>query len=496
VKDFNNIEDWYKDELSNYSVEPDKDVWQSLADELDADAPLTDENISEWYKKEVVKLEERPDFSVWEKLSTKLDTSTVWDKLVVSLNQYDQLIWWRNLAFRGTAVFLLLFGSYLAYNNYTNTKAGEQLVTNSPSENLVVEKITSSKNSSSDYANKNKSAKIIPANNQTNTDDSNVSSTNSASINTQTTGEEKINKTISEIKSKTTELTKNSNKEPIYASIKNEPYFNSIGVDNLNVLKIENERTIITDINRHQLTENDITHIYESGDFLVKKDKNKIVFNSKRFSAYFLYGVYARRFYVGLNAGFKKHGMITSIKTNGALANYKQNDFLDFGSNVGATLGFVVSDNFNLETNINFISTSGYKREFSSEGLSYKENLNLNYSSVSLLAKKMNNKSTFDNKIYSTNFIGGIYAGYMTSATSEVNNYSQKLADYNKLDLGLVLGVEQDRYLTKMLVITPGVRYTQGILNIAGDNSPFRSSRNFSFEFNLGIKYIFLKKGN
>jgi len=58
VKDSDNIEDWYKGALDNYSVEPDNAVWQSLSDDLDASTPLTDETISEWYKKEVYRLNE------------------------------------------------------------------------------------------------------------------------------------------------------------------------------------------------------------------------------------------------------------------------------------------------------------------------------------------------------------------------------------------------------------------------------------------------------
>lgn len=478
MKDIDNIEDWYKGELDNYSVEPDKAVWQSLANDLDASTPLTDETISEWYKKEVVKLEERPDYSVWEKLSIKLDTSSVWDKLVVSLNKYDQFIWWRNLTFKGTAIFLLLYGSYLAYDNYqftndnnspsktVNTIASSLSLNNKPAEKSIV-------------SNQNKTENSFSSTNKIATPDKIKEAINEAKTIRQLTDNQTINKT-----------------NDLRASVANEIYYHPTNANNLSSLKTENERTIFTELNSVNLSELDFSHLYASSDFLVKKDKNKIVFNSKRFSSYFLYGLYARRIYVGLNIGIKKQGMITSFRKNAALANYRQTNFLDFGSNVGATIGYIVSDNFNIETNININSTSGYKREYYAEGVSYIENLDLNYSSMSILAKKMNNKSTFDNKLYSTNFIAGIYASYLRSAVSTVNNNSQKLDEYNKPDLGLVLGVEQDRYLSKTFVITPSIRYNQGILNVANENSPLNSSRNFSFEFNLGVKYIFLKKGH
>lgn len=508
MKDTDNIEDWYREELNNYNVEPDKSAWDSISEELDADTPLTDENISEWYKKEATKLEERPDYTVWEKLSTKLDTSTVWDKLAVSLSRYDQYILWRNLVFRGSAIFLLFLGSYLAYDNYSND---ENLIANEANINSLVEEnnkaniIVNENNKTASYeaAFINSTTKKEEKNINSVSDNSNNGNENNSNnvlVTLEKTSEEKINNTISDAKkvisSNSQKKRSRSKYNDSYASMnKIEEYYSSIYKKRLDELKTEDERTINTDIERHQLTEKDVSHLYGSGDFLVKKNNDKIIFNSKRFSSYFMYGVYARRIYVGFNAGFKKQGMITTVKKDSPLSDYKQNKLLDFGNNLGGTVGFIVSDNFNIEANVNLNSTSGYKRAFNSEGISYQENLNLNYTSISVLAKKMNNKSTFDNKVYSTNLIGGFYASYLRSAVSDIKGVSQNIDEYNNTDFGIVLGIEQDRYITKTFVITPGIRYNQGITNNANENSTFESSRNFSFEFNLGVKYIFLKKG-
>ena len=193
--------------------------------------------------------------------------------------------------------------------------------------------------------------------------------------------------------------------------------------------------------------------------------------------------------------GLKKQGTITQLKEDSPLKAYNQNNLLDFGTNFAGVLGLVISDNFNIETNVSINSTSGYKRAFNTEGNAFKENLNLNYTSINLLAKKMNSRSTFDNRIYSTNFFGGGYVSYLRAATSDINGITKDLEEYNKTDFGIVLGIEQDRYITKTLVITPGIRYNQGLTNIANENSAFKSARNFSFEFNLGVKYIFNKQG-
>ncbi len=487
MKDLNNIEDWYRNELDKFDVSPDANGWQSLSDKLDANTPLTDENISEWYKKEVSKLEEKPDFTVWEKLATKLDTGSVWDKLVVSLNQYDKFIWWRNFTIKGTAVLLLLFGSYLTYNNYTNTT--DKPNTSNNTKNAVTTASINAKNSSTNKTSNQQSEAIA------NTEILNEEEAKTLGAHNETSQQE-FNKTITTAKNN---LNKNQNytndDEALYASINNnELKYQSVNAKN-SIAELTNaeEKVIFTEFDRHELTERDLSHLYEKGSYLVKKEKNKIVFNNKRFSTYSMYGIYTRRFYVGLNAGFKKQGLITSIKKNSELANHNKSDFFDFGNNFGATAGYIVSDKLNLETNLNFNSSAGYKRTYAQEGISYQENLNLSYTTINVLAKKMNTKSTFDNKVYSTNLIGGVYASYLRSSTTNINGTTTNSDNYNNTDFGLVLGIEQDRYLTKQLVITPGIRYNQGLTNIANEHSAFKSAQNFSLEFNIGIKYIFLK---
>jgi hypothetical protein len=206
--------------------------------------------------------------------------------------------------------------------------------------------------------------------------------------------------------------------------------------------------------------------------------------------------MYARRLYFGINAGAKYQTLLASNKQNEAYSNFTKKQLMDFGGSFGATIGMIVSDKFNLEANVNLLSTSGSKHQYSANENSFIEEVNLQYSTVSILAKKMNNKSTFDNKKYSTNYIGGLYAGFLNAAESNVDGSTVSIKNqFSNVDLGIVLGIEQDRYITKEFVITPGVRFNQSLINTSTQsNEMMNSSRNFSVEFNVGLKYIFLKK--
>jgi hypothetical protein len=462
VKDINNIEDWYRDELSNYNVEPNNNGWDTLADDLDANTALTDDNISEWYKKEASKLEERPDYTVWTKLSTNLDTTSVWERLSVSLTRHEQVIWWRNFIIRGIAVLLLLVGSYASYERFSNTD------------------ITNKKNDSNTINSFNEFA--IKKDLTTNRLQSNKKNTTKELVNTTNQKQLITSKNMPNIHRNKNTATNNNQ------FIKATPV-------SINSLSGNKSKSIETNLNTKGITEQDISSGYEKKEFLVKKKKNKIIFNNKRFSSHFAFGVYARRFYLGANFGMKKQGMITSIKKNSALGEFHQQSFLNFGNTFGSTFGWIVSDKLNVETNLNFISTAGFNRAFSNESTTIEEELKLKYTTLNILAKKMSNKSTFDNKKYSTNLIGGVYAGYLISSSSVINGNSFDNNNFKNIDFGIVLGIEQDRYITKSFVITPGLRYQQGLINIANGSNTFQSVRNFAIEFNLGIKYIFLKKG-
>ncbi|MBV6483857.1 MAG: hypothetical protein KFKLKKLM_00315 [Flavobacteriales bacterium] len=468
----NNIEDWYKNELSNFEVNPNNNGWENISKQLnESEQPTTinEGNIESWYKTEINKFEAKPTQEVWDKLSTKLDLENVWTRVLSSLNKYERMIWWRNFGLRTAAIIALLYGSYLTYFSYQENyfEANAHFSGKKISEQNLAK------------YNSPVSAALL--------DNSKKTPFSKDNINT-STEKEIIKKSLQSRKLVNNNTTNNT---PIYAS-KDKP-----NLQRFTTKKAEQISSSTTEKTIHFSNLEGVNTIFktiEAKDFLVKKDKNKIIFNDKRFSSHFVFGMYAKRFYLGLNAGLKKQQLITS--TNKKLPeNLKQKSYLDFGYSAGATLGLIVSDQLNIETNVNFISTNGYKRNFVSDEMNYSEELNLNYTTVSLLAKKMNNKSTFDNKKYSTNLIGGIYGGYLTSAEILSNNTSYDTKnEFKSIDLGIVLGIEQDRYLTKELIITPGIRYQQGLLNISNTSSGFESAHTFTFEFNVGVKYIFLKK--
>lgn len=476
MKNKNNIEDWYKNELENFSVQSDKNSWNKISDKLNQDELLLDEKIDQWYKNELENKQQQPDFKVWAKLSANLDTATVWERLSVTLTHYNKLIWWRNAALKTVAIAIFIMGIVLTYNNFVETEKS---------------------NTSNKYAATiNKSNDVLPI------AESPTKLVTQKPL--QVLGTENIDLFVSiaatskqienkiAIKKSTSVANKSiendvKNKKNNFASNSNENY-----VLSKNTTSISNPTTT-SSINspsfQYELKQNRFAK-----EFLIKKENNKIVFNNKRFSSNVAFGVYARRFYFGVNSGIKKQSVIAIINKNKDLKNDKQHTLLAHGVSVGVTFGKIISDKFNIETNVNFYSTNGYRKRLNFTDKTIDERLNLSYKNVAVLAKRMFNKSTFDSKIYSTNVFGGVYVSYLSSSTSKINNQTVKNNDYSNLDMGIVLGIEQDRYLTKTLVITPGIRYSQGLKNIATAENNFSSIYNYTLEFNVGLKYIFLKK--
>lgn len=443
----NNIEDWYRNELDNFNVQPDKNAWDKVANKLNEDDLILDEQIEQWYKNELNNKAQQPDVEVWSKLSTKLDTASVWERLSVSLIRYNRFVWWRNILLKTAAIFLLIAGISVTYNNSSkNDNFSKNNI--SAKSNPLIASIAPVSNNQIENEKTNKETIVINP----------IKKTKTNTINT---------------KNNTNKLL---NEERIKA--KNQPIINAT-----------NNLVINTTLFNNQLKQNNYAK-----EFLIKRKNDKIIFNNKRFTSNTAFGIYARRFYVGANVGLKKQNMITKINSSGALNNFSQQALLDFGVNLGATFGKIISDKFNVETNLNFYSTNGYRKKFNLADETFDERLNLTYSSASILAKRMYNKSTFDSKTYSTNILGGIYVSYLNASTSKINNQLIKNEGYSNIDMGLVLGIEQDRYITKTLVLTPGIRYHQGLKNVATTENAFAAAYNYTIEFNLGVKYIFLKK--
>ncbi|PKP47151.1 MAG: hypothetical protein CVT95_06025 [Bacteroidetes bacterium HGW-Bacteroidetes-12] len=454
MKDNFNIEDWYKNEVENYSVPPDANSWDKLSDQLNHEELLTDEKMDEWYKKELEKVESQPDNAVWEKLSTRLDTSSVWEKLAVTLTKYERFVWWRNTLLKTAALLLFFAGLTVTINNNSpeSVKSNSQLISENPNallnnkhlKNSIYSKLTSENSNQEELIEEQpifikKSTINVPS-----------------KINNQKSFNENL------IVSKKSSFNAN------------ELYSNS------------------AEINANYY-ENNLHKTISAKEFLIKKENNKIIFNNKRFTSNFAIGVYAQRFYLGLNGGVKKQGMFTKINELGTLQNYKQETLLDHGSSIGATLGIILTDKLNIETNINYAS-NGFRKKYISNEEVINERLSLSYTNISLLAKRTYNKSTFDSKTYSTNIIAGAYVGVLNSSKTKINSSTLNSSNYENIDLGLVLGIEQDRYISKTLVITPGIRYYQGVKNSATTQNPLSSAYSYSVEFNLGLKYIFLKR--
>lgn len=516
MKDHENIEDWYRKELDDYHVDPDKGGWEALSSSLDNGVPLTDDNIGEWYKQEVHKLEEQPNMEVWKKLATTLDTSSVWDKLLVSLGRYEQMIWWRNIILRGTGLLLLGLGGYFLYDDLGT---GSKQLSDSP-EYVGKQEVAVFKRTGD-------ASRISEGNLGGNVEQNSIKHGFTADVADEVVVDASTKQSIVSARAfYTSKSDLSQQKMEAKGNGKMTEFGTTENVDE-NILIAENtssnrgnlfyrpfsdweglgncggSRNILSDFSRTHLSEKDIISSYAGELFLVKKKKNKIIFNNKRFSGHFAFGIYARRIYAGLNAEVKNQLVFAQLHSNHILGQYTAKTLLDVGSSVGATVGIIMSDKINVETNINVSSSAGYRKAYTFENNVFEESVTMNYTTISLLGKYMNNKSTFDNKKYSSNILFGVYGGYLNAASvnlsgSNISNVGEPgdvKAQYKNYDGGILVGIEQDRYLSKSWVITPGVRYHQGLINTSLGNDALSSSFNASLSFNLGVKYIFLKKG-
>lgn len=432
-----NIEEWYKNELSNYKPIPDKKGWESVTNKLN-----TDEQFENWLKEEINKIERNPEKKVWARLDAKLDIANVWNSLNKSLNNYYFFIKWRNVLLKGLSVALLFLGTYATYVSILNKEIQSTFTNNNNNNNNIVASFTQQQ------ARSNKLVKTQKNNFNNN-------------------GQ------------KNSQLLASRNQ-----FIKIEPLNNIIHYNfNKTSIKQQLDTTKKSGIDQSKL------FMFFEDDYFVKKKRDKILFNSNRFSANFIYSLYRNKFYSGITASLKHNGALFQSKKELVKSNR-----LNPGLAYGGTFGIILSEHLNVETNIYISNTKGSKNVIKSEGNEIEETIKTNYSSINILAKKMFHKSTFDNKRYSYNIIGGLYLSSLNSASITTNNNNKDIStSFVNYDLGIVTGIERDQYLTKELILTTGVKFNQGFINTS-NYQDYNALYNSSLELNLGIKYVFLKK--
>ena len=185
----------------------------------------------------------------------------------------------------------------------------------------------------------------------------------------------------------------------------------------------------------------------------------------------------------GLHAGF---GMITQAK----LGTIWNNTEVSPGYFAGGFVEYPVKGRFSLQAEINYES-KGDKTQSTLEGSEMTATRHFNYLSVPLVAKGTFGKELGLPTGWSVTGIAGPYAGFLTSAKSNINfggnsETSSISSQAEKTDFGLLLGMGIIHELKGSGAIVGEIRYEMGLKAIDKQDSELRNKG-----LNLTIGYRF-----
>lgn len=194
-------------------------------------------------------------------------------------------------------------------------------------------------------------------------------------------------------------------------------------------------------------------------------------------------------FHIGIGGTFHNSWVLMNPKSEelNFLGRHLRYDF-DYGYSYGLTAGYDFSAQFGVETGFTFNSVQGQKLGHEINGQRVNSEIDMNYMHIPVLFKyKWSKMSPVTRKPVVLNSVIGLQFSRLKSATIRTNG--EKLRGESKFastDLGIVLGLEYDIFLSEKYYMTIGAR-GQLSSDIRRFPSLFSNKRNKSEKVLLGV---------
>ena len=184
--------------------------------------------------------------------------------------------------------------------------------------------------------------------------------------------------------------------------------------------------------------------------------------------------------------------MESGITTERILAGLEKNTLTttlpDFGKDLGMVFVYNFSPAFSAQAEGMFISEAGQRYKEYHNGKYVTRDVDLRYYTLNVLLKYNRSKAIYGLPISGHGVIGGLYAGMLNKATENIGGKNfDKSSAYEKVNYGIILGYEYNRYVLPNLVLSSGLRLNYGFPNI--DTNLFSRTFTGSLDLNIAVRY-------
>ncbi len=201
-----------------------------------------------------------------------------------------------------------------------------------------------------------------------------------------------------------------------------------------------------------------------------------------------------RNYYIGIYSKLQNTWLLNNTTIKGLRSDEMTKTIPNFSNDFAIYAGMDISNTMSVIIEADFRLQNKQKYYEYVNGDYVSKEIRLNYNVLSAQFK-YNFYRFYNNSQLRANIVLGGYGGLLKYGQLKVKNTKQDVENqYNKYDVGFVIGYELDIRFFERIALIPGVRYKQGLVNIyRGDGvipASFNKTYAATFDFYLGVNYI------
>jgi hypothetical protein len=476
-RDFYN---WYKTKITENLQEPPEDAWQNISDELDTNA-------------------------VWERIAVKLDAKTPW---------YGQRSFYYSLPL---VLLLLLSGGLYVHNKYASksffdstpsTTTERKNKMNSGSIPEVSERTESPLNTGTQSAEAVKQDSELPGLPYLSAD----RATGDGSVKKESSKERTAEKPVaangkesSETERAAADHARAVESHPVIREGFIASASDSTRADNEAVVSLLVERMAVVaydtkidekggqPIPTHLSRKNVSVNFFTLHDSMLTVSPVSVTLRPdsiSRISIRDSFGklMHSKTIEFGMTGSVKNTWLLNRTTFTGLEKHTMNTTLPDFGKDIGLVFCYNFAPRFSAQAEGMFLSQMGQRYKEYRHGNYVTRNVDLSFYGLNLLLKYSRNKIINGQPLNAHGLLAGFYAGALKKATESISGEVFDIrAAYSSYDYGALLGYEYNRYLSRRLVLTSGLRINYGFANVYAERIPKTATG--SFDLNLAVKY-------
>ncbi len=436
-------------------------------------------DLFKWYKEQVEKNQKDLPGEIWDRIEEELNVEDVWQRIDKRLNKDRFLQRSKRMVYLAAASIAMLL-MVRVYQSVSYTENPQHIALNESTgeqdkNNIYLEPDNSQPTNNNNKTNNSKES--VPGKQSQNTSEKQQKQEQNIHNNEQG---------LQTIASKTITIKETYHRKPI----ENIPNTNETIQNGRNNTDITKEKPALPKElkKKNYLASNEINNKIENSDINLHSQLNnpEDITTSRKTKN--------RNYYIGFFSKLQNTWLLNNTTIKGLRSDEMTKTIPNFSNDFAFYAGIDISNTMSIMIEADFRLQNQQKYYEYVNGDYVSKEIRLNYNVLSA-QMKYNFYRFFNSSQLRANLVLGGYGGLLKYGQLKVKDTKRNVENqYNKYDVGFIIGYEFDIRFFNRIALIPGVRYKQGLINLyRGDGvipASFNKTYATTIDFYLGINYI------